>query len=220
MKTISYRRVSTDEQSASGLGLDAQYAAIVKYIGHEPDHDFVDEGISGACADRPGLLAALESLKRGDTLIVAKRDRAARDVFLMCWIEKECKKCGARIVSAAGEGTEDNDPASVLMRRMIDSFAEYERAIIGQRTKAAMAAKKARGESTGRVAFGFRLSADGVHIEPDAQEQEVISIVRTLNAAGYSTRAIAAELERQGHKTRSGSSWRHQYIADILKRAA
>ena len=220
MKYIAYRRVSHEEQAESGLGLEAQSAAIEKHLGHAPDMDFTDEGISGSRADRPGLLAALESLKRGDVLIVAKRDRLARDVFLSCWIEKECKKRGASIASVAGEGTDSDEPAAVLMRRMVDAFSEYERLIIGQRTSAAMQRKRARGETTGNAPYGYRVSTDGIHLEANPDEQAVIQIIIELRQAGYSTRAIASEMNAQGYRTRRGTEWKFQYVASIIKAAA
>ena len=82
-------------------------------------------------------------------LIVAKRDRLGRDVIAVAMIERLAERKGARILSAAGEGTEGSDPASMLQRRILDAFSEYERLIIGARTKAALKAKRARGEAAG-----------------------------------------------------------------------
>ena len=79
-------------------------------------------------------------------LLVAKRDRLGRDVIAVAMIERLIAKRGARVVSAAGEGTDSDDPSALLMRRLIDSFAEYERALIAARTRAALAAKRRRGE--------------------------------------------------------------------------
>ena len=131
--SIAYLRVSTDEQANSGLGLglDAQLDAIYR-----------DEGHSGSDLKRPALMDAIDALSAGDVLVVAKRDRLARDTFFSAWIEKEAKRRGARILSAAGEGTENDDPASVLMRNIIDSFAQYERDLIAARTKAALEQKR------------------------------------------------------------------------------
>ena len=109
-------------------------------------------------------------------------------------IEAAVKRAGGRIVSAAGEGTESDDPASILMRRMIDAFAEYERLIIGFRTRSALAAKGARGERKGQVPYGRRLSGKGTParrsglptgLEPDQAEAEVLELVGELaRAAG------------------------------------
>jgi DNA invertase Pin-like site-specific DNA recombinase len=141
-RAIAYLRVSTDQQAESGLGLDAQKTSITAgatRLGLELAHTFVDAGSSGSLAieDRPVLLDAVTALRRGDILLVAKRDRLGRDVIAVAMIERLIAKRGARVVSAAGEGTDSDGPAALLMRRLIDSFAEYERALIAARTRAA-----------------------------------------------------------------------------------
>ena len=90
---------------------------------------------------RPALLEAIGVLTPGDVLMVAKRDRLGRDLLVVAMIESAVQRKGARVLSAAGEGTGSDHPADVLMRRMIDAFAEYERLIIGAHTKAALRAK-------------------------------------------------------------------------------
>ena len=215
----AYLRVSTQDQAESGAGLAAQLDACRRFVSTQAAElgtVFEDAGISGAkgLEARPGLLDAIASLKRGDVLIVAKRDRLGRDPIKVAMIESAVVRKGARIVSAAGEGTDGDDPASVLMRRMIDAFAEYERLLIGARTKAALGAKKARGECVGTVPYGYNRAADGVHLEPVPEEQKVISEARRLHAAGQSLRAIATELERQGFVSRSGKA----FLAEQVKR--
>lgn len=217
-RAIGYRRVSTDKQADSGLGLDAQATAIegaAVRLGLELAAVFTDAGVSGAlsAADRPVLMQAIGALRRGDVLLVAKRDRLGRDVIEVAMLERLVLKRRARIVSAAGEGTDSDDPAGLLMRRLIDSFAEYERLIIGARTRAALAAKRTRGERISRfVPFGSRLAGDGRTLETEPLEQAVIAAVRELRAGGYTLQAIADELNRQGARTRSGSPWRRQYV--------
>ena len=217
---VAYLRVSTDEQVESGLGLDAQLESIEKAIG-TPDKVFRDEGYSGSKANRPALLEALESLKEGDILAVAKRDRLARDTFLALWIEKEAKKRKASIISAAGEGNGD-DPAAVLMRTLVDAFATYERQLIGLRTSAALAQKRKKGEKTGGdCPFGFALDPDGIHLKPNQDEQRAVSIIIELKDRGYTLRQICAELEARGIKTKQGNStWQPRVISRILDRAA
>jgi DNA invertase Pin-like site-specific DNA recombinase len=218
---IAYLRVSTNEQASSGLGLEAQLAAIERTTGRT-DKVYQDDGYSGSDPKRPGLLDALEALQKDDTLLVAKRDRLARDAYLSAWIEKEAKRRGARIASAAGEGTDADDPASILMRRMVDAFAEYERLLIGARTTAALAAKRQRGEKTGGgVPFGYRLAQDGKTLLEDADEQRVIALVCELRGRGWALREIGAELERRGVLTKSGRrAWNPKTIMSLLKRAA
>jgi site-specific DNA recombinase len=221
MATIAYLRVSTGEQAESGLGLEAQLSAIESAVG-APSAIYRDEGYSGSDPRRTGLLAALEALKAGDVLAVAKRDRLARDTFLALWIEKEAKRRGARIVSAAGEGTESDDPAAILMRTLVDAFATYERQVIGARTAAALAAKRRRGEKTGGdVPFGYQLAEDGKTLVEDADEQRVIALVNELRERGWSLRQIGTELEERGVTTKTGKkTWSHTTVRKILLREA
>ena len=110
-----------------------------------------------------GLADDIATLGKGDVLLVAKRDRIGRlDPMAMAMIEAAVRRRGARIVSAAGEGTESDDPSSILMRRMIDAFAEYERLIIGARTKAGLGAKRRRGEKVtgGAIPYGSMAGPD------------------------------------------------------------
>src|SRR5690349_2530867 len=135
---IAYRRVSTSDQADSGLGLDAQQTMIAM-AAHRLNltvvATFTDAGLSGTLGieHRPGLADALNALHRGDTLLVAKRDRVARDAFLAVLVEREVSRKGARIISAAGEGTESDDPAAVFTRRILDAVSELERALIASR---------------------------------------------------------------------------------------
>jgi site-specific DNA recombinase len=147
---------------------------------------------------RPQLLEAIAALAPGDVLLVAKRDRLGRgDVLLVAMIEVAVKRKRCRIVSAAGEGTEGDDPSSILMRRMVDAFAEYEKLIIAARTKAALRAKRARGERYGPVPFGSDLAADGRRLVANEREREALALVRSWHAERRSLRAIAAALDER-----------------------
>lgn len=217
---FGYLRVSTDQQADSGLGLEAQRGAVTKTaarLGLPLADVFTDAGLSGALdlESRPSLFAAVQELKRGDVLIVAKRDRLGRDLVGVAMIERQIMRKGARIVSAAGEGTEGTDAGAMLQRQILDVFAEYERRLIGQRTKAALQAKRARGERAGNVPFGYQLASDGQTLEKCAPEQAALAILAELRAAGFSLRQIATELNRQGFTTRRGTPWRFQYVAAL-----
>jgi DNA invertase Pin-like site-specific DNA recombinase len=219
-RAFGYLRVSTDQQADSGLGLDAQREAVEKTaarLGVPLVGVFTDAGLSGALdlESRPNLFAAVQGLKRGDVLIVAKRDRLGRDLVGVALIERSVTRKGARIISAAGEGTEGTDAGAMMQRQILDVFAEYERRLIGQRTKAALQAKRSRGERAGNLPFGYSLNADGRTLDRNEAEQVVLSILGELRRAGYSQRAIAAELNRQGFTTRRGTAWRHQYVAAL-----
>ena len=220
MATIAYLRVSTASQAESGAGLDAQHDACLRVAG-ELAGVYRDEGVSGKTGldKRPALLEAIAELGKGDSLIVAKRDRLGRDPLVVAMIESAVKRKGARIVSAAGEGTDSDSPSDVLMRRMVDAFSEYERLIIGARTKAALQAKKQRGERTGSIPYGKRLADNGVDLIPDETEQEILAIIFDLNDKGLSRRNIASRLTAKGYQSR-GKAWHHQTIANIIAAAA
>jgi len=225
MRAVGLIRVSTERQSESGLGLEAQRSSILaaaERLGAVLGRIFVEAGVSGGLpiADRPVMMEAIGALKRGDLLIFAKRDRIARDTFEAAMVERLVAKRGSRIVSAAGEGTDSDDPAAILMRRMIDSFAEYEKLIIRSRTRVALAAKRQRGERTSRFApFGFQLTSDGRRLDPDANEQGTVRLIRALHAEGRSLRSIAAHLNDTGIKTRCGGTWKHVYVFRALRAA-
>jgi len=227
MNATAYLRVSTDEKAVSGAGINAQLDACRKWCesnGADLAGTFSDDGVSGSAGldKRPGLLDAIADLGRGDVLLVAKRDRLSRgDVMAMAMIESAIQRKGARIVSAAGEGTDGDCPSDVLMRRMVDAFAEYERLVIGARTKAALQGKIRRGERCGSLRFGYDLDSDGVTLMPNADEQEVIELITDLRTTGMSLRAIAAELTGRGVVTKEGKDqWTHTAVNRILTRAA
>lgn len=100
---------------------------------------------------------------------------------------------------------------------MIDAFAEYERALIRGRTRAALAAKKARGERVGQVPIGSR--AEGDRLVVDEREAEAVALVRELRAAGWTIRAIADELTARGVPCR-GERWHPTTVQRLVKRAA
>lgn len=215
---VGYLRVSTDEQH---LGPAAQRAAIEQWATREGVVVVAwhtDAGVSGGApvADRPALLEALEALRAhgAGVFVVAKRDRLARDVIAAAMLERMVADCGARIVSAAGEGTEGDDPAAMLMRRMVDAFAEYERALIAARTRAALAAKRAVGERTGTCPYGYTADASG-RLIADPAEQSVIARVREARARGVTLREIADELRAAGITTRKGKPFAVSSVGDL-----
>ena len=210
MATYAYLRVSTDQQADRGAGLDAQLDACAKAAGTLAGV-YREEGLSGKTGldKRPALLEAIAALGKGDVLLVAKRDRLGRDPLVVAMIESAVTRKGARLQSAAGEGTDGNAPGDILMRRMVDAFAEYERLIIGARPKSALHAKKVRGERVGHIPFGKRLAANAVHLEDDPTEQATLRQVAALKASGLSLRQMAGHLNEKGFLKRDGSPWNH-----------
>jgi site-specific DNA recombinase len=209
---VAYLRVSTEDQA---LGPEAQRAAIERWAqaqGVTVASWHVDQGVSGATPveDRPALLDALAAVQQGaGILVAAKRDRIARDVVIAATVETMSREAGARVVTADGVSAEDT-PEGMLMRTLMDAFAQYERALIRARTKAALAVKKARGERVGSVPFGFR--AEGTVLVQDPQAQREISVVRGLRANGNSFRAIVAAMT-----VATGRTWHLAQVQRILR---
>jgi DNA invertase Pin-like site-specific DNA recombinase len=216
-------RASTDEQA---LSPDAQRAAIEAWAARHGVRvaAWHVEHVSGGAQldDRPALLAALDALAehRAGLLVVARRDRLARDAMLAAMIERLAERAGARVASAAGEGTDGDDPASLLLRRMIDAFAEYERALIRSRTKAALSVKRRRGERIGAVPYGYMLADDGRTLLEHEGEQAVIRCARELRRQGLSLADIAAVLDARGMRSRTGRTFAPSQVSRMLLEAA
>ena len=205
---IAYIRVSKDDQK---LGPDAQRASIEAWAAREGVQVaawHVDQGVCSVTAidQRPALVAALGSLREHSAgiLVVAKRDRIARDVVLTAGVERAAASAGAVVVSAAGEGN-GAAPADAFMRTVIDGAAAYERALIRARTTAALAVIRARGQKTGgSVPYGYSLAADGRTLVAVESEQVTITRARALASEGHSQRAVATLLAAEGHVSRKG----------------
>lgn len=223
-KAFGYARCSTSGQVESGLGMSAQRNAIegaAKRLGLDLAAVFADEGLSGGLplAERPGLLDAVASLKRGDTLLVAKRDRLGRDVVNVALIEREVTRRGARIVSAAGEGSEIEGPTGPLIRTILDAVAQHEKAVIALRTRLALSALRAEGYRAGCVPYGYRALEDG-RLESEPGEQAAIALVRALRADGLKLREIVAALGERGVLGRTGKPLGQTQVARIAKAVA
>lgn len=212
---IAYIRVSTESQDH---GPAAQKAAIDRWAaanGASID-SYHSEVVSGGAPleKRVVLMDAISSLEAGDVLVAAKRDRIGRDVMLTAMVERLVARKGAKLMVAEGADNGDG-PEAKLMRTMIDAFAEYERAIIKSRTRAALQSKKERGEAPGgNPAFGWRKV--GKDLVRDEAEQAVIARIKALRTRGTSIRKIASQLEADGVPPR-GACWHQTTVARILK---
>ncbi|HEY3439459.1 MAG TPA: recombinase family protein [Paludibaculum sp.] len=223
MKAIGYTRVSTDKQADHGVSLEAQTAkvqAMAVVQGVELVEVIVDAGESAKSLNRPGMARLLAMVDSGavQTVIVAKLDRLTRSVKDLAELLERFTRRGVSLVSVA-ESLDTGTAAGRLVLNIMVSVSQWEREAIGERTRDAMQHKRAAGELVGSVPFGFRLAADGVHLEADEAEQRILAQVRELRADGHTTRSIAAELNRQGFTTRRGTAWRFQYVANTLKAA-
>jgi DNA invertase Pin-like site-specific DNA recombinase len=104
------------------------------------------------------------------------------------------------------------------MRQIIDAFAEYERALIRARTRAAMAAAKKRGQRVGQIPFGMALGGDGRTLVPNLEERAVLAEIHRLRNQGYALFSIAEELNERGLSNRQGRPWQANFIGQLLSR--
>ena len=218
-KLVAYRRVSTDKQGRSGLGLEGQEAAIAQHV--------VTTGCtllatyteveSGKRSDRPELVKALAHAKRaGAVLVIAKLDRLSRNVAFLA----NLMQSGVEFVAC------DNPTANKLTVHILAAVAEDEAERISQRTKAALQAYKARGgklgtdnlTDEGRVK-GAEVAAQSHRERAEAAYADLMPTVRGLRSEGLSLRAIADRLNEDGHCTRTGSVWNQVQVKRLLDRA-
>lgn len=164
------------------------------------------------------LLSLVDS-GAAQTVIIAKLDRLTRSVKDLAELLERFNRRSVSLVSVA-ESLDTGTAAGRLVLSIMTAVSQWEREAIGERTRDAMRHKRANGERVGTIPFGFRMAADGLHLEADPEEQGALSRIRELKAAGYTTRQIADELNRQGYNTRRGTAWRFQYVAEVLRAAA
>ena len=153
MALIGYARVSTEDQNLSGQ-LDALRAAGCD--------DILEEHASGASRERPQLAHALARVRKGDTLVVARIDRLARSLAHLLEIVETLRGRGAHFRSLR-DPIDTTGPSGVLVLQMLGAVAEFERSLIRERTKAGIAAAKARGRVGGHPGMRSR--------DPEAQRQ-------------------------------------------------
>jgi DNA invertase Pin-like site-specific DNA recombinase len=206
-RAVGYVRVSTLEQADSGLGLEAQRLAIRQECsrrGWELVSIEEDAGWFGKVATRPGLQRALEACSTGatDSLVVAKLDRLSRSVQQAAALLAEAEHEGWALV-ALDLGADLSTPAGEVMAHVLASIAQFERRLIGQRTKDALAVKKAQGVRLGRP-----------HVLP----AEVAARISRKRKAGRSLQAIADGLNGDGVATaHGGSRWWPSTVAKVLR---
>ena len=224
MKTATaYIRVSTEGQVTDGVSMEAQQAKIAAWcLANDvaPGNVFIDAGISGKRADnRPQLQLALDDVcRKGGVLVVYSLSRLARSTKDTIAISERLDRAGADLVSLS-EKLDTTSAAGKMVFRMMAVLAEFERDQVSERTTAAMAHKKSKGERVGKIPFGYTLAADGVSLLANADELRAVELIRSLNSQGYSLRAIAAELDAQKIPTKDGKgSWQHTTVKSILAR--
>jgi len=211
-KFVAYYRVSTAQQGQSGLGLEAQREAVMRHLsqgGWPPLAEFteVETGKGSNALDRrPQLQAALAfARKHKATLIIAKLDRLARNVAFI----SQLMEAGVPFVAA------DNPHAQPLTIHILAAVAEHERKMISERTKAALAAAKARGRVLGA---NGRVLADQNKAEAVDRLAPIAERLRAFKAEGLTLRRIAETLNAEGIASPGGASWHPTNVQRALAR--
>jgi site-specific DNA recombinase len=221
MRAIGYVRVSTDKQADHGFSLEVQEAkirAMAVVQGVEINELIVDGGESAKNLNRPGMERLLTLVDHGkvQTVIIAKLDRLTRSVKDLAELLERFERRGVSLVSVA-ESLDTASASGRLVINIMTAVSQWEREATGERTRDAMRHKKSNGERVGNIQYGFRLGPDGA-LEPDPHEQTVLSTIRELRANRYTLRAIAANLNARGWRTRRASVWRLEHVARIVGR--
>ena len=210
-RVIAYTRVSTDEQADSRAGLDAQRAAILAEAERrgwqEADLTFVeDAGYSGKDLNRPGIAAALDALRhhRADALVVSKLDRLSRSMLDFAGLMDRASREKWALV-ALDVGVDTTTPQGEMVAAVMAVFAQFERRLIGERTKSALAVKKAAGVRLGR---------------PRLIPEEIVARIAAERSSGATLRAIADALNRDGIPTSMhGRQWWVATVQGVLAQA-
>jgi DNA invertase Pin-like site-specific DNA recombinase len=209
MRVIGYLRVSTDEQALSGAGLEAQRAAIAvecRRRGWQLVETLEDAGYSAKDLKRPGVREALRALEAGEAnaLVVAKLDRLSRSMLDFAALMATAQKQQWALV-ALDCAVDTSTPAGEAMAHVLATFGQFERRLIGQRTREALAIKRASGVRLGR---------------PPTVPQAIVRRIQRQRARGDSLRAIADALNRDGVPTaQGGAQWYAATVRGILARS-
>ena len=229
MKAIGYTRCSTQEQSDSGLGLDAQAERIRAYAvlkGLELVEIITDAGVSGGkpLASRDGGQRLLKALKarRARGVVFLKLDRGFRNAgdCLATVEEWDRKGVALHVVDLGGNAIDTQSAAGRFMLVVLAGAAEMERNLTRERTRSALAVKKANGQRVGTIPYGWSLADDGKTLESVRSEQQVLADMKAMRADGKTFQAIANELTERSILTKQGrTTWSGEAVRMILKRA-
>jgi DNA invertase Pin-like site-specific DNA recombinase len=152
-------------------------------------------------------------------VIVAKLDRLTRSVKDLCGLLELFEKRKVALISVA-EALDTGSGAGRLVITIMGAVSQWEREAIGERTRDALRHKRSNGERVGNIEFGYRLSSDRRHLEPDPTEQAALAEIGNLRRQGHTLRGIAATLNNRGRRTRRGTEWRLESVARVTKQIA
>jgi DNA invertase Pin-like site-specific DNA recombinase len=219
---VAYLRVSTQRQQRSGLGIEAQRATIARFAEAEGlmiIREFVETETgkgSDALDRRPQLAAALAAAKTAKcSVVVAKLDRLSRDVAFVSGLMAQ------RVPFIVAELGRDADP---FMLHLFAALAEKERRLISERTKAALAAKKAAGARLGNprnVTQAGELGRSMQTTAADAFVAGLVPMIQAIRGTGATTlEAMTQALNQRGIRSARGGRWYASSVANLLARAA
>jgi DNA invertase Pin-like site-specific DNA recombinase len=222
---LGYVRVSTDEQAERGLGLEAQRQRIRAYCDMKGLHlatIFEDPGLSGGKplgSRSAGGRLLTEARRTQPVVVVARLDRLFRSVADAAQTITDFDRYGIELVAIA-EGFDMTNPYGRAMAQMASVFAELERAMIRERTKAAMKVKRGRKERiSGHAPYGWDFGPKGKLVE-NAKEQKIRAWILQLHKRGESLRGIAKRLNDRAIEPKRATQWLHSSVLRIVKRAA
>lgn len=225
MRVAIYCRVSTADQADNGVSLEAQQAKLAAYASLYDltvIDTITDAGESAKSLNRPGLQRALEMLRKGesDGLLVAKLDRLTRSVAdWQTLIDGYFGEKAGKQLFSLSDSIDTRTAAGRMVLNMLLVVSQWEREIIGERTRDALRHKIRKGQRVGKVLYGYDLANDGKTLVANESEQQTISLITELRSAGRSLEQIAAELTQRGIPTKSGlSKWIHTAVRRILNR--
>ena len=228
MKAIGYLRCSTQEQADSGLGLDAQATRIRAYARMKGlDLDIItDAGESGGkpLGRREGGQLLLDAIRqrKADAVVLLRLDRMFRNASDCLTVTENWERSGIslHVVDLGGNAIDTKTAAGRFMLVVLAGAAEMERNLTRERTKSAMAIKRANGKRVGSTPYGYDLADDGATLVENHAEQAVTEEIRAMRKGGTSLRNIASELTRCRVPTKTGKSsrWSHQAVSRIVSR--
>jgi DNA invertase Pin-like site-specific DNA recombinase len=218
-RCIAYYRVSTSKQGASGLGFEAQRAAVHRFAEAEgfdiiAEHTEIETGKGADVIDRrPVLAAALAEARKAEApVLVAKLDRLSRDVHFISGLMAHKTPF---IVAELGADVD------AFMLHIWAALGQKERDLISMRTKEALAAAKARGVKMGNpdIDKARAASIEAKKANADAHAARVLPVIEAIRKTGViSLRGIAAELTARKVETARGGQWTAVQVGNILKR--
>lgn len=213
-KAIAYYRVSTQKQGKSGLGLNAQKSAVASFAksrGLRIVREFKEVETGTSKRERTTIFEAIEATKEQDAvLLIAKLDRLSRNLHFITGLMES----GVRFVAV------DMPDVNEMTIHIMAAVAQAEAKAISERTKAALAAARDRGQKLGKpenlTPQAQRKGAESNHARAVQHYRKISGYIHALRQQGLSLRGIASRLNDEGHRTRRGKLWHAGQVNNVL----